>query len=234
MEIFNKNQTAELEKKFTGYTVLAAARAEQGIFVCLMARNGSMAMYTMAAENETIAPEKITTCNAQVHFTFGEEEVCVNACDVTDRFVADLTRANSAKEQAEGELEQAKETIRTMETNERKRRCEASKAAAERELADINANRDEDKRFNEEIIHPVLEAAERGDYTECCDGDVWVGDTMAKNAVRAAAMEAQMAQDKAAAEAAKRANQKKYAWEGGTSSNNEDSLEAMYRSMTKA
>lgn len=232
MDIFNRNQTAELEKKFAGYTVLAAARSEEGIHVCLMAKDGSMATYTMSAENETIAPEKITACNAQVHFTFGEADVCVNACDVTDRFVADLTRANSAREKAENELTEARETIRDMEVNEKKRRCEAAKAAAERELAEINANRAESERFNEEIIHAVLEAAARGDYSKCCDNEVWIGEKMAINAVRAAAMEAQMAQDRAAAEKQRNAAQKRYAWEGGNVSEDGNSLEAMYRHMT--
>ena len=234
MDIFNRNQTAELEKKFAGYTVLTAARSETGIFVCLMANDGSMAQYTMSAENETVAPEKIIRCNAQVHFTFGEETVCVNACDVTDGFIVRMNAAENARTKAEGDLAALRETVKNMEAAERTRRCGAARSAAEQELAKINANRAEDERFNEEIIRPVLEAADRGDYSECCDNGVWTGETMAINAVRSAAMEAQMAQDQANAEKQRNAAHKKYAWESGANANDAvDSLEAMYRAMTR-
>lgn len=234
VEIFNKKQMAELEVKFPGYTVLAAARSDNGIHVCLMAADGATATYTMAAEDETIATEKISKCNAQVQFLFGEETLHVSACDLTDKLSADLVKANSRAEKAEKDLETANETIRTMETAEKQRRRNAAKEAAKRELEAINANRCEAERMGDEVINAVVEAAERGDYDECCDGEAqWNGEAVAAASVRSAAMEKQMAFDKANAEKKRAASRRQYAWEMGAShTGDEDSVEAMYNAMT--
>lgn len=234
VDIFNKKQMAELEGKFPGYTVLAAARSDNGIHVCLMATDGTTATYTMAAEDETIAPEKIGRCNAQVQFLFGEETLSVAACDLTDKLSADLVRANNRAEKAEKDLETANSTIRTMETAEKQRRRSAAQEAAKRELEAINANRDEVERMSEAIINSVVEAAKRGDYDECCDGNnAWNGEAMARAAVRSAAMEKQMAIDKANAEKKRNASQRMFPWEGDDGAREGmDSFEAMYRAMT--
>ena len=70
MEYFSKQQLCELGKRFEGYTVLAAAKNENGnIYVCLL-KEESAFTYTMSAIDETIAPAKFVSVNAQTSFGF--------------------------------------------------------------------------------------------------------------------------------------------------------------------
>ena len=207
---FDRRQCAELDKRFDDrYTVLAAAQGKSGILVCLMAPDGTFAQYTMSAENETVAPEKITPYNPQIHFVFGEETVRVNACDTVSGFIDRQAEATLWTANAQVEIAVLQDTVRAMQKAQKERTRQEAQNAALRELDAINANRAADAQFDREIISSVLEAAERGDHTA----------ETAVRAVRAAAMEAQMAQDQVRAKEQRRME--------------DDEMAAMYRAMVR-
>ena len=209
--LLDRRQCEALEQKFSGYTVLAAAQVEFGTYICLMAKDGSTATYVMGREEETVAPERIKPCSAKLRFVFNKDNTITISTDgITSGFVSRLNELRRDAEQIDRELNTARDTIRTMQEQDKKREMAEAKAAAERELAKINANRAAENRFAHDIILPVLDGVEKGKYNA----------TSVVNAVRAAAMEAQMAQDKAAAAQQKKAEKK------------DDWIEQVYRSVT--
>ena len=207
---FDRRQCADLDKRFGDrYTVLAAAQGKGGILVCLMAQDGSMAQYTMSAENETVAPEKIKMCRADIHFEFGGETVCADACEAVSPFIRRTEALNSVRDAADAAADAAREVIRCMNEAENVRRTMAITEAAEQELAAINVNRSKDAQFGDEIIRHVLEKADKPGYSP----------EMARADVRSAAMAAQMAQDQAKAREQRRME--------------DDEMAAMYRAMVR-
>lgn len=218
LNVFSKKRVAELAKRFEGYTGLAAAQSETGIHVCLMANDGTLAVYTMETADETIVPEKVIRVDAKAVCDFGDNgSVEVEVGDITDNLNALLLKANTARENAEKELEKAQDTIKAMQESEARRRLQAAKDTAKNTLAEFNANRED--KVEEDVIKAVNEAIDRGDYTGCeTENGDWCGDEAVKNAVLAACATAVMAMDKKAVESKKTVN----AWSKVKDNNNTD------------
>lgn len=203
--LLDRRQCKTLEQKFSGYTVLAAAQVEFGTCICLMAKDGSTATYVMGREEETVAPERIKPYNAKLRFTFNKDNtITINTDGITSGFLARLQEVVQDTEQLNQDISAEREKIRAMQEQEKQRRIKEAKDAAESELSRINANRAEGNRFDKGMIQAVLEAADRGEHNK----------TTAINAVRAAAMEAQKAQDKAAAQEKKKDLNARDSWVG--------------------
>lgn len=195
MEYFSKQQLVELGKRFEGYTVLAAAKSEDGaICVCLMKGEATFT-YTMSAIDETIAPEKFISVNAQTAFPFdGERCVSVDTCEVTSVLVTELTGAKCELETAQKELSALTQKVSEMQTAENARRVQAATAKADSVLAAFNANR------TEKVDCKVLEAIKKdiadGKYTTCTDDKgVWIGEDRVAKEVKALCADAVMALD---------------------------------------
>lgn len=203
--MLDRRQCDALEKKFPGYSVLAAAKGEFGIYVCLMAKDGSTATYVMDTENDTIAPERIKPCSAKMRVVFNKDyTITISTDGITSGFVARLQEVIGETDRINQDLSVEREKIRAMQEHEKQRRIEKAKEAAKAELFHINANRAEDNRFDEETIRAVLEAAERGEHDE----------ETAIKAVRAAAMNEQMKRDKETAQSKKKVLDAKNSWVG--------------------
>jgi len=192
----NRKQLQELGVKFPGYKAIGGAKDENGIRLCLMAKDGSTAIYTMETENDTIAPEKLCRVNALATFQFNEEcNLEVDVCEMTDALSADLAEANENLEKTCKELSEAKATIEAMRKAENARRLLAAKAAAKAELADFNANRA--VPVEESILDAINADIDAGMYTERVNASgEWVGEAEVINRVKAACADAQKALDK--------------------------------------
>lgn len=194
----SKKQLAELAPKFEGYTVLAAEQDENGVHVCLMAHEGTTAVYEMESTEDVVTPAKIKKCNSQVCFSFGALDVKVDAYELTDVMSANVTRANAELEKANNELAQAKDTITAMKNAEDKRRVNAAKEIAQSTLTAFNENRTE--KVSEDILTDVLADVEAGLYTNSVDADGnWTGDSEVQGKVLAKCAASVMEMDKAAA-----------------------------------
>ncbi len=207
----SKQQLKELQAKFSGYTVLAAEKGETGVVVCLMSKSGQTAVYKMESLDESIAPERIVSFNAQVHFCAdGCEDVEVDACDMVETMSAECAAAESRAECAEKELSAARETIQQMQAAESARRLSAAKKTASETLSAFNANREEDGKVGEDAIKALSAEIEAGKFTACEDENhAWTGDKMVEEKVLSLCAAAVMEMDKAHAKSAKSA----YVWE---------------------
>jgi hypothetical protein len=209
MNELNRKQIAELNSRFADHTVLAAGEDENGkINVCLMSNDGATETYVMDSFNDTIVPEKITKVNAKVNFNFDEENIAVDACDVTDVYAASLVSANAELEKANTELEKANETIKNMQTAEEKRRVNAAKAIATATLENFNANRTE--KVDAKVLEAINTDIDNGLYTNMTNAEgEWIGDKEVEEKVLSLCAKAVMDFDKANVSA----NNSVYLWE---------------------
>ena len=195
MEYFSKQQLCELGKRFEGYTVLAAAKNENGnIYVCLL-KEESAFTYTMSAIDETIAPAKFVSVNAQTSFGFdGGISVSVDTCEVTSIFTNGLAAAKSELEKAKKDLSATTQKISEMQTAENARRVMAAKAKADSVLSAFNANRED--KVDVKVLESVKKDIEAGKYTACMDENgAWCGETIVEKEVKALCADAVMALD---------------------------------------
>lgn len=205
----SKQQLREMQPKFSGYTVLAAEQGENGIIVCLMCADGKTAIYKLGSVDDVVVPDNIVFVNAQVHFCAeGEEDICVDACDMVETPNAAAKEAESRAESAERELNDAKETIKQMEAVESARRLAAAKKTATDTLNAFNANRED--KVSEDAIKALSEEIETGKFTACEDENhAWTGDKIVEEKVLSLCAASVMEMDKANAKNAKNA----YIWD---------------------
>lgn len=223
--ILNRKQLQELGKRFEGYTVLAAVRDDETGAVTVKMRNSSYDLYsyTMASQDETIAPERMVMLSGRIDLG---DELGVDASEYTEALNADVRRANADKAAAETELASVKAELNAMQEAERKRRIKASKAAAEAALAEFNEPREE--KVSASAIEEVIKAAEDGAYTECVDGEgCWNGDVIAARDCRAICAD----EDTKVQKAKVQKNNSTYIWDkvGKPAPEDDGSIDALLR-----
>lgn len=199
---FSKNQLDELQGKFSGigdYTVLCAKQTEAGIHIGLMSKDGGTSVCTLGSMDDVVTPERVEKVNAQVCFLFGEDEVRVDACDMTGLFASELSAKCDALSTALNELDECKNTITAMRERECTRRLSAAKEIAKQTLDRFNSNRDD--KVDDAILDGVNADIEAGIYTNSVDADgAWIGDKAVTDKVLALCAEAVMKLDAAAAQ----------------------------------
>ena len=200
MDILNRKQIAELDKRFDGYTVLSAAKGENAVRVCLLSANGETATYTMDDVNETIVPERIVKTNASIAYNFDDDEcVCVDASDACDALAAQIIAANAKIEELTKQAKEATEALESMRKAEAARRLQSARDMAKDTLDRFNANRAD--KVEESVIAQIKADVEKGVYANSVDADgVWCGDKAVQTAVLAACAAAVMEADQKAAE----------------------------------
>lgn len=214
MTYFSRKELAELGKKFTGYKVLAAVQDENGIQVCLMAKDASTSIYKMDSLDDTIVPEKFRRAVAKVNFELGDgcENAVIDACEMTEPMASEAAEACHNAEELENKLNAANERIKAMESAERARRVQAAKDKAKAVLNDLNANRDAKVKFDEAILDSVNADIDSGKYTEKVNSDgLWIGDAEVERDVSFLCMSAQKEMDRKAADAQKST----FVWDSG-------------------
>lgn len=211
----SKTTVAQVQKLFPEHRVLAVS--EDGMNVCLLAKNGTAAKYTFVSKDDmaAVVPERIESVNACALFDFGaDNSVSVDVNDITDALVADLVTANAGKAEAESKLAKADERICEMEKAEKTRRVEAAKKAVRAKLAELNANRKADEKFDEKICDEICKAADEGEFTECAnENGEWCGESKATEKLMAKCMAEQSKLDAKL----NSASEKSFAWEIGAS-----------------
>lgn len=231
----SKQQVKMLESKLAGYTVLSAQEAADGTYrIVAASKSGELFTCSVANVSDEIKPEMLEAHNLTAADAEGAE---IDVGSVLERMLSAAAAENKVlSEQVEklnSDLAAEKKLNSDLVEKERKRRVNAAKEAAKAELAKINACRSEALKIQADCIDSVLNDADKGAFTECCDPEGnWNGDQKACSAVRDLAMQEQMKQDQA------RMNNKGktvYAFEQGFAANGseEDSIEALYNEMVK-
>lgn len=229
----SKAQIRAVEAKLPGYTVLTANELDNGtVKVVAAAKNGELFVCSAASVNE-LTPEALTAHNMAV--TVDESEIDLGGA--LERMLSAVTAENAVLsaqvEKLNADLADERKKNADMVSAEQKRRVNAAKAAAKAELEKINACRPDAEKICGDCINEVLEAAEKGEFSECCDpkSGEWCGEAKACAAVRDRAMQEQMKLDAA------RMNGKGktvYAFEQGAkgSSGQVSEIEQLYNEMT--
>ena len=195
----SKAQIKAAESKLPGYTVLSANELDNGtVSVVVAAANGELFVCNAGSVNE-LAPEHLTAHNMAVTV----DEIEIDMGRALERMLSAVTAENSVLtaqvEKLNSELAEERKKNADMVSAEQKRRVNAAKAAAKAELEKINACRPDAEQIDSACINEVLEAADRGDFTDCCDpkSGEWCGEARACAAVRDRAMQEQMKLDAA-------------------------------------
>lgn len=233
----NKALAKMLAAKFPNFKVLAFD--ETGDRVCLMSKD-DCEIYAYAfdeADNGEVNAERIRPATLSATVDFSGEAIDVSAEKIYDELTERNKNLSARVESLEKDVAELTESIKTMNETEKARRINAAKAAAKRQLADINANRDDEDEIDEACINGVIESAENGEFNECVDENgQWTGEEKACSAVRDIAMQKQMELDKAKQEKRVNSISKNYVFEklNGKNMNTENSLEALYDRLEKS
>lgn len=228
LNYFSKKQCAELSKKFNGYTVLAAAQDEKGIHVALLSKDGDTARYEMNNVDETIAPEKILSCNGVVTFdcdncdngegiSVGLEAVLEEMTAAVDEANENCKGAQAAEQKANEALNTAMATIAEMRNAENARRIQSAKACAARTLCAFNQFAK--NAVSESILESINKDIDNGMYTEKVNSEgAWIGESEVEVRVKALCLDEVQKANKAEAEK----NKNVYIWEKLNGHNEDD------------
>ena len=164
----------------------------------------------MESIDDAVYAEKIQTVNAQVHFCAdGKEDVCVDACDLTELAAENAKECLDRAECAEKELKECKAEIDRMVEIENTRRLSAARKAATDALDAFNVDRDE--KVSADALKALNVDIEAGKFTALCDeSGMWNGDEAITEKVLAICAKADMEYQKRLA--AKRDETKPMTW----------------------
>lgn len=190
-------QLAEAGKAFEGYTCVGLS--EDGMRVALLSADHAPFFYAFSETDKgNVIPERIKAASAIVTFKADEMETEASLDTVMAPALNSLNAAEKRVKDLEVNVQSLTEKLDGMEKREKARRLQAAKDAAKAALDKFNANRDEDRKFNCDILDGLNSRIEAGEFTECEDKECnWVGDKMVANEVAVLCMAEQAKQDAA-------------------------------------
>ena len=190
-------QLAEAGKAFEGYTCVGLS--EDGMRVALLSADHAPFFYAFSETDKgNVIPERIKAASAIVTFKADEMETEASLDTVMAPALNSLKTAEERVKALEAEKQSLTEKLDGMEKREKARRLQAAKDAAKAALDKFNANRDEDRKFNCDILDGLNSRIDAGEFTECEDKECnWVGDKMVANEVAVLCMAEQAKQDAA-------------------------------------
>lgn len=208
-------QLAEAGKAFEGYTCVGLS--EDGMRVALLSADHAPFFYAFSETDKgNVIPERIKAASAIVTFKADEMETEASLDTVMAPALNSLNAAEKRVKDLEANVQSLTEKLDGMEKREKARRLQAAKDAAKAALDKFNANRDEDRKFNCDILEGLNSRIDAGEFTECEDKECnWVGDKMVANEVAVLCMAEQAKQD-----AADKAKEKHFhTWNQGAKNN---------------
>lgn len=190
-------QLAEAGKAFEGYTCVGLS--EDGMRVALLSADHAPFFYAFSETDKgNVIPERIKAASAIVTFKADEMETEASLDTVMAPALNSLKTAEERVKALEAEKQSLTEKLDGMEKREKARRLQAAKDAAKAALDKFNANRDEDRKFNCDILDGLNSRIDAGEFTDCEDKECnWVGDKMVANEVAVLCMAEQAKQDAA-------------------------------------
>lgn len=190
-------QLQEAGKAFEGYTCVGLS--EDGMRVALLSADHAPFFYAFSETDKgNVIPERIKAASAIVSFKADEMETEASLDTVMAPALNSLNAAEERVKALEANVQSLTEKLEGMEKREKARRLQAAKDAAKAALDKFNANRDEDRKFNCDILDGLNSRIDAGEFTDCEDKECnWVGDKMVANEVAVLCMAEQAKQDAA-------------------------------------
>lgn len=195
VNMLSKKRRDDLTAKFDGLICVGAS--EDAKKIALLSANGEPSIYVSEdSDMGSVIPERIRQASAVVTFTAGDDSV---ETDFETALSVAMSRCNAAeKELAETKerLEAVEKSLSTAVSREKARRLESAKAACTDELARLNQNRPEERRFSDELCKDLMEKINNNEFTESVDADGnWIGDKAIRSAVKGLCMDEQSRMD---------------------------------------
>lgn len=190
-----KRQLEEAGKAFASYTCVGLS--EDGMRVALLSADNAPFHYVFSETDKgNVIPERIKAASAVVVFKADEQETEASLDAVMAPALNSLKTAEERIKALEDENKALNEKLTGMVAREKARRLQAAKDIAKAELDKFNANRDEDRKFNCDILAGLLSRIDNGEFTECEDKEcAWIGDKLVANEVAVLCMAEQAKQD---------------------------------------
>lgn len=182
LEVYSAKQCAKLQEKFGDHKVLKAVKGDDGILhIALCGKDYQFARYDMGDENEPVVTANIVACSALADMGVGE---AVDLSVLFDEPSREISRLNTALEQANQTIAQRDSQIAAMREAENRRRVNEAKETATRTLSAFNRNRAE--KVADTAISELCGEIEAGAYTDMTDksGD-WCGNKAVEDKVYA-------------------------------------------------
>ena len=191
-------QLAEAGKAFESYTCVGLS--EDGMRVALLSADNAPFFYAFSETDKgNVIPERIKAASTVVTIKADEQETEASLDAVMAPALNSLKAAEERIKALEAENKALTEKVDGMVSREKARRLQAAKDAARAALDKFNANRDDDRKFNCEILNGLLSRIECGEFTECEDKEcAWIGEKLVENEVAVLCMAEQAKQDAAA------------------------------------
>ena len=191
-------QLEEAGKAFASYTCVGLS--EDGMRVALLSADNAPFHYVFSETDKgNVIPERIKAASAVVVFKADEQETEASLDAVMAPALNSLKAAEERIKALEAENKALTEKVDGMVSREKARRLQAAKDAARAALDKFNANRDDDRKFNCDILNGLLSRIECGEFTECEDKEcAWIGENLVENEVAVLCMAEQAKQDAAA------------------------------------
>ena len=190
-----KRQLEEAGKSFASYTCVGLS--EDGMRVALLSADNAPFHYVFSETDKgNVIPERIKAASAVVVFKADEQETEASLDAVMAPALNSLKTAEERIKALEAENKTLNDKLAGMVSREKARRLQAAKDIAKAELDKFNANRDEDRKFNCDILNGLLSRIDNGEFTECEDKEcAWIGDKLVANEVAVLCMAEQAKQD---------------------------------------
>ena len=190
-----KRQLEEAGKSFASYTCVGLS--EDGMRVALLSADNAPFHYVFSETDKgNVIPERIKAASAVVVFKADEQETEASLDAVMAPALNSLKTAEERIKALEAENKTLTDKLAGMVSREKARRIQAAKDVAKAELDKFNANRDEDRKFNSDILNGLLSRIDNGEFTECEDKEcAWIGDKLVANEVAVLCMAEQAKQD---------------------------------------
>lgn len=180
----------KVQKRFADYKVLAVSEDEKFAFLMNNADNSLCTYCFDEADGDAIVAAKIMPAKAILNAEHGENSVAMDANDIVAMLAGREAEITARLNKAEKELEEANNTIKTMQEKEHERRIMACKSAVKRELAEINADLCMDERLDEKVLVDVEKDIEAGKFCTMEENGEWIGEIAACNQLKATCMDA--------------------------------------------
>lgn len=189
----NGKKLREMQALFANDRVVGMA--EDGLTVALCSRqDGDFRAYAFTEnEPDLVLDSRFLSVNATVDMVLSNGTKMTIAADDALRPMQEmLNAANMRADEAEKALKEAKETIKTMQENERARRRQAAKEAVHEALNEINRVQEakDEPVVDEKVCEDVENAIDGDEYTDCVnEAGEWNGDEKACAALKARCMD---------------------------------------------